>query len=264
MTHAIDRRSLLASSAAAAAALAAPSFALAQGAPGKPPVARVDPVTEDLWGVKVTDPYRWMEAEGPEWKTYAMGEAAYAKQLLDAIPGRDDLFAAINKNSAALVAVGGIQIGGDLIFSQVRPAGADTFKLFVREAVHGQDRLLIDPDANAPAGSHTSLDWWTPSAGQQPRRVRPLAGRITENSTAHIMVTETGAMLPETIDRTPDAGPSWTEDSASFFYNRLQPGVAIDSIRALQGQRLLAAQAGKPIRPPTSRCWPRARARSSR
>ena len=66
MTHAIDRRSLLASSAAATAALAAPNFALAQAAPGKPPVARVDPVTEDLWGVKVTDPYRWMEAEGPE------------------------------------------------------------------------------------------------------------------------------------------------------------------------------------------------------
>jgi len=229
VTHAIDRRSLLASSAAAAAALAAPSFALAQGAPGKPPVARVDPVTEDLWGVKVTDPYRWMEAEGPEWKTYAMGEAAYAKAVLDAIPGRDDLFAAINKNSAALVAVSGIQIGGDLIFSQVRPAGADTFKLFVRKGVHGQDRLLIDPDANAPAGSHTSLDWWTPSPDGS-HVVFGLSPGGSENSTAHIMVTETGAMLPETIDRTPDAGPSWTEDGASFFYNRLQPGVAIDSI----------------------------------
>ena len=44
-------------------------------------------------GTKVTDRYRWMEAEGPEWKTYALAEGAYAKQVLDAIPGRDALAA---------------------------------------------------------------------------------------------------------------------------------------------------------------------------
>jgi len=223
----MDRRTLLASSAALAGALAAPRLAFAAGA-GGPPVAPVRPVTETYFGTTVVDPYRWMEAEGPEWKTYALAEAAYAKSVLGAIPGREALIDAVAHYTSQVVAVSAVQIGGDYIFTQVRPAGANTFKLFVRKGLHGQDRMLLDPDAYAPKGSHASLDWWSCSPDGS-HVVFGTSPGGSENSTARIMITDTGVILPETIDRTENAGPGWTDDGTGFFYNRLQAGVSPDS-----------------------------------
>jgi prolyl oligopeptidase len=227
LAQSIDRRALMASSVALAGTLAAPRLAAAQALAG-PPVAPVRPFTETLWGVPVADPYRWMEAEGPEWKSYALAEGDYARRVLGAIPGRDAILANVQRYTRDLVAVSGVQIGGELIFTQVRPAGADTFKLYVRKGRHGADRMLIDPDAHAPAGSHASLDWWacSPDGSHVVFGVSPGG---SENSVAHIVVTETGALLPEAIDRTENASPSWAPDGSGFFYNRLQPGVALDS-----------------------------------
>jgi prolyl oligopeptidase len=225
----MDRRSLLGSAAAAVGAWAAPRLALAQGAPSGPPAAPVRPVTETLFGTEITDRYRWMEAEGPEWKAYALAQGAYAAQVLGAIPGRDALAAAVSHYTSGVVAVSAVQAGGEHIFTEVRPAGANTSKLYVRKGPHGQDRLLIDPDVYAPAGSHASLDWWacSPDGGHVVFGSSPGG---SEQSIARILVTETGAVLPETIDRTEEANPSWTADGAGFFYNRLQPGVSPDSV----------------------------------
>ncbi len=227
MDQSLDRRALLASSAALTGAMAAPGLARAQAA--GPPVAPVRPMTQALWGVSVTDPYRWMEAEGPEWKSYALAEGAYTRHVLDTIPGREALLAGVERYTRGLVAVSAVQIGGDQIFTQVRPAGADTFKLYVRQGRHGADRLLVDPDAHAPAGSHASLDWWacSPDGNHVVFGVSPGG---SENSVAHIIVTETAALLPESIDRTENASPSWAPDGSGFFYNRLQPGQALDSL----------------------------------
>ncbi len=239
MKLSVDRRGLLSSAAAATGACMLPKWASAQTAPrhaasgqatlGGPPVARVAPVTDTLFGTPVVDRYRWMEAERPEWTAYVQGQGAYAKQVLAAIPGRDALAAAVAGYTGQVVSVSGVQVGGRLIFTEVRPAGANTFKLYVRDGMHGTDRLLIDPDTYAGVGSHASLDWWACS----PDGVHVVFGTSpggSENSTARILVTATGALLPETIDRTDDASPSWTPDGRGFFYNRLQPGVARDSL----------------------------------
>ncbi len=221
MKPSLDRRTLLASSAALAALAAAPGRAFAQAAMAGPPVAPVRPVTETIWGVPVTDPYRWMEEQSAEWKAYALAQGAYAKQVLDAIPGRDALYAAIDKNSGEITVVSGVQVGGPYIFIEKRPPDAETLKLYVREGRDGADRLLIDPDETAAAGSHNSLDWWSvsPDGAHVAYGISPGG---SENSVLHILETATGKRLPETIDRTENASPGWTDDGMGFFYNRLQ------------------------------------------
>ena len=232
----LHRRTLLASTAAAFGMAGAPEWTWAQGyvtpvdivIGSGPPVAPVRPVTETLWGMKVTDRYRWMESEDSEWQSYIRAEGDYTKQVLAKIPGRDKLAADIERYTGEVVVVISVQTGGTKIFTEVRPAGANTSKLFVRDGLTGADKKLIDPDVFAKAGSHASLDWWAAS----PDGAHVLFGSSpggSEKSTARIMVTETGALLPETIDRTDDASPSWAPDGGGFYYNRLQAGVPFDS-----------------------------------
>ena len=221
--NAIDRRRLLAASGAACLAAAAPRLAFADAAP-KPPIASVRPVTETLHGVAVTDPYRWMEdPKDPEWASYLAGQNAYARAVLARIPGRDALDARIGAVSGALAAVGAVQSAGPYVFTQLRPVGANTFKLYVREGLGGQDRLLVDPDAMASASTHYSLDYWSASPdGKLVAYGVSAAG--SEASVLHFLETATGKVLPDALDRAQFGPASWAPDGSGVFINRLKEG----------------------------------------
>ena len=217
----ISRRHLLATAAALGVAARGAAFA---AEPAGPPKASVRPVTETLHGTAITDPYRWMETPtDPEWTPYLTGQNAYARAMLAKIPGRDELARKIGGYTGGVVAVASIQAAGPYIFSETRPAGANTFKLYVREGMHGADRLLIDPDALATAGSHVSLDYFQISPdGRYIAYGTSPAG--SEDSTLRIMETATGAVLPDVIDRAQNGSPSWLPDSSGLFLNRLKAG----------------------------------------
>src|SRR5579872_2557592 len=220
---ALDRRRLLASAAALGAASALPPAAWSQALAG-PPKATVRPVTETLHGVTITDRYRWMETPAdPEWTPYLMGQNAYARAVLAAIPGRDALAEKISAVSGALAAIGQVQTAGPYIFTQLRPVGANTFKLYVREGVGGQDRLLVDPDTLATAGTHYSLDYWSASPdGKLVAYGASAAG--SENSVLRFIETATGVNLPESLDRAQFGPAQWSADGSGVFINRLKAG----------------------------------------
>jgi prolyl oligopeptidase len=219
----LHRRSLLASAGALSAAALAPRLAFADTAI-KPPVASVRRVSDTLHGVTVTDPYRWMEnAKDPEWMPYLMGQNAYARAVLGKIPGREALAAKIGAVSGKVAALSGVQTAGGYIFTEVRPAGANTFKLYVREGVKGEPRLLFDPDALATADTHYSLDYWIASPdGKMVALGSSPAG--SENSVLTFMETATGKSLPEAIDRAQFGGVNWVADGSGVFFNRLKAG----------------------------------------
>ena len=217
----IDRRMLLAS--ATAMGVAAWS-ARAAGQGSGPPVASVRPVTETLFGTQITDRYRWMESpKDPEWMPWLLGQNAYARKVLAAIPGRDEMARKIGAVTGGLTAVAAVQSAGPYLFIELRPPGANTFKLYVREGVQGAPRLLIDPDRRATASTHYSLDYWqaSPDGRYVAYGISP-AG--SENSVLQILETATGADLPDVIDRAQDGSPSWLPDGSGLFLNRLKEG----------------------------------------
>ncbi|MFI4977021.1 MAG: prolyl oligopeptidase family serine peptidase [Caulobacterales bacterium] len=218
----IDRRRLLASAAALGAGAALPHPAAAQAL--KAPVPRLQPVTETLHGVTLTDPYRWMENPAdPDWTPYLMAQNAYARQVLGAIPGRAALEAKIAAASGATAFVTAIQAAGPYVFAQVRPAGANTYKLVVREGLHGAPRTLFDPDTQATAETHYSLDYWVASPdGRYVAYGSSPAG--SENSVLHVLETATGKLLPDTLDRAQFGAPSWLPDGSGLLQNRLKEG----------------------------------------
>ena len=224
----LSRREFLASSTVFTLAAAYPAHAAAAWVQPVdvtighgPPVAPVIPVVENYFGQSVTDRYRWMEAEGPQWQDYVRAQGAYTQAVLAKIPGRDRLAADIAAYTGALAAVMQVQLGGAKIFTERRPAGANTSKLYMRDTLSGTDQLLIDPDATAAAGGHNELDWWQVSPDGA-YVVFGMSSGGSEESTLRVIETVSAALLPETISRTNWASPSWLPDGSGFFYNRLQ------------------------------------------
>ena len=223
----ISRRTLFASTAALAVAAATRAAWAAWVEPVDivvgvgPPVAPVRPVVERYFGQSVTDRYRWMESEDAEWQAYVRAQGAYTAQILGKIPGRDELRTAIARSTGAVAIVVLVQTGGTLIFTELRPAGANTSKLYVRDGLGGTDRLLIDPDATATSGAHNELDWWQASPDGS-HVVFGMSSSGSEESILRVIVSATGALLPEGITRTNWASPSWLPDGSGFYYNRLQ------------------------------------------
>src|SRR6516164_8336403 len=69
---------------AAAAAQAADSLAPV-GVGAAPPPPAVKPVTETLWGVPITDNYRYMEDLTPTTVDWMKAQGAYTRNVMDAI-----------------------------------------------------------------------------------------------------------------------------------------------------------------------------------
>jgi prolyl oligopeptidase len=195
-----------------------------------PPIARIEPVSEIHWGEVIVDPYRWMENPAdPDWLPFMRGQAAYARGVLDAAPGRALLTRRIAALSNEMTGAERMQRAGSRIFYGRRPRDAETPRLFVRHEQRGAERLLIDPARMGQGGQHASLDWWVASpSGRWVCYGLSLAG--SEDSVMHFIDVDSMQVLPERIDRTQYANPSWLPDESGTFYNRRAEGIARSSI----------------------------------
>src|SRR5689334_2818342 len=73
--------------------ICAASMAIAGDAPpAGPPKAEVRPVTEDYFGTRITDPYRYFEnISDPQVQSWIKAQADYTHRTLQSLPGRDRL-----------------------------------------------------------------------------------------------------------------------------------------------------------------------------
>lgn len=230
-----------AATAPAAPPAAATTRSTAMGRLAGPPVARLSPVTESFFGTPVTDPYRWMEdAKDPGFEPFMRGQDAWARQVLGGIPGRAGLARRVAQLSGGVAVASSVQTAGDLLFYQVRPAGANTFQLAVRQGADGRERILLDPSRlKGEGGVHVSLDWWSASPDGR-HVVYGLSPAGSEDSVLHIMEVASQRLLPERIAGTQYAAPSWLPDGSGFFYSRVADLAAKGSTRYyLNGPRLL-------------------------
>ena len=146
------------------------------------------------------DPYYWMEAGGPVFSDWLSAEAAYTRQQIDAVPGREALLAQIQSLDAGEMYVGTVLLAGrEWIFSELRPTDP-TAKVYRRAVADGTEHVLIDPTQFDVGGQIAHVDYWNVSPD-----ARHIAYGISlggsEIGTMRIRSLETGADLPEHIDR---------------------------------------------------------------
>jgi prolyl oligopeptidase len=189
------------------------------------PVAPVRPVTETLYGVSVTDQYRYMEnLKDPAVAQWFKDEDTYTRSVLERIPGRDALLADIKKYDRATSAqvFNVSELPGDIYFYQKELAQESVAKLFVRHGLDGEETLLLDPEKfEKKGGPQWAISYYSPSFDGRYVAVGVAAGG-SENTFIHVIELANGQETGEAIDRARFGGVSWRADNHSFFYNRLQ------------------------------------------
>jgi prolyl oligopeptidase len=189
----------------------------------KLPNTPVRNVTEDYFGTKVTDPYRWLEnTSDAEVVAWMKAQNDYTREALARIPGRDKLLDRIRSLDNAGPVVSSLQVWGGHYFYLKAEPGSDNRRLYVRDTVSAPERLLVDPEKlTAADGKHFSIDYFQPSLDGKYLAYGISPGG-SEESVLHVLETATGAPLSDVIDRAQFGSPSWLSDGKSFFFTRTQ------------------------------------------
>lgn len=195
----------------------------------KLPPTPVREVSDDYFGTKVTDPYRWLEnTSDPEVVSWMKSQNDYTREQLAKIPGRDKLLERIRSLDNAGAVVSSLQIWGGHYFYLKTEPGSDNRKLYVRETVSAPERLLVDPEKlKTSDGKHFSIDYFQPSLDGKYVAYGISPGG-SEDSVIHILETASGKGLTDVIDRAQFGQPTWLPGNKSFFFTRTQKLSASD------------------------------------
>ncbi|WP_369133660.1 prolyl oligopeptidase family protein [Modestobacter sp. I12A-02662] len=185
-----------------------------------PDAPRLD-LVEQLSGLRVADPYRWLEdAEDPRTQAWAAAQDELAAGLLAGLPGRPAFAARLDQ----LVRSGAVGVPvwrAGRAFSTRRDPGQEHAVLRVTEP-DGSVRVLVDPMALDPAGT-TTLDAWSPS-WEGDRLAYQLSVGGDEESQLYVLDVATGEVLEGPIDRCRYSPVAWLPGGEELFHvRRLAP-----------------------------------------
>ncbi len=183
-----------------------------------PQTKRVD-VVEEQFGVKVADPYRWLEDDvrvNPAVAGWVKSQNAVTDTYLETLPGKDVL-AARMKKLFDYERFGLPEKAGGYYFFTKNDGLQNQSVLYVRKGLGGKDRVLIDPNSWAKDGA-TALDSWVPS-----KNGTLLAYAIQDGGsdwrTIRVIDTTTGAVLDDEIKWAKFTNISWLGNEG-FLYSR--------------------------------------------
>ena len=188
------------------------------------PKTRTVEAFDTYFGIRVADPYRWLEdGKSPEVASWLSEEDQLARGYLHALPGR----ATLEKRYRDLLYIDTVSApsrAGDRYFYMKRKASDEKAILYWRSALDPQapEHVLIDPNRfistdNAALGeSSATLDGRLLAYTLKPNNA--------DEATLYVKDVESGKDLPgEVIEGAKYADPSWLPDGSGFIYTWLPP-----------------------------------------
>lgn len=210
-----------------------------------PETRRVDQVDEQF-GVKVADPYRWLENDvrtDPEVAKWVAEQNAVTDAYLATLPGRD-IFAARLKQLLDYERFGlPVKKGGRYFYR--RNAGLQNQSvLYVRDTLDGEGRVLIDPNGWAKDGA-TALAEWSPSEDGGKLAYAVQDGG-TDWRTIKVLDVATGA-ISDSVEWVKFSGLAWAKDGSGFYYSRFAAPTDGTKFQALnENQQVFFHKLGTP------------------
>ncbi len=184
------------------------------------------PVTDEYWGEKVTEEYRWLEnADDPEVKKWTDEQNALTRSILDASPNRPLINAELKRlylqQSSAFFSL--IGRPGVLFAMKDQPPKQQSFLVTLGSVMDtGSARVIVDPNVVDPSG-RTTINWYVPSVDGKLVAVC-MSSMGSELGTVFVYDVASGKRLSDSVPRVngPTAGGSlaWIADGSGFHYTR--------------------------------------------
>jgi prolyl oligopeptidase len=202
-----------------AARAVAPAVALQSPAPSRleyPATRRAD-AGDTLHGIRVPDPYRWLEDEkSPEVQAWMDAQDKFARAYLRGLPGRD----AIARRLSELLyvdALGAPRHRGSRYFYSRRLATKEKAIVYVKEGRLGRERVLLDPNSWTADGSDALGGWWPSWDG------KTVAYTVHHNNSDEAVlylldVASGKRSATDVIEGAKYAAASWTSKGDGFYY----------------------------------------------
>ncbi len=186
-----------------------------------PQTRRVDHV-DTYFGVKVPDPYRWLEADVRHDKAVAAWVAAENKvtaRYLQSIPERETIRRRLTELWNFPHYGGAFKAGGRYYLLKNNGLQNQSV-LYVMDTPEAQPRPLIDPNTWSADGTIALGGLAFTQDGRYLAYSRAEAG--SDWQIWHVMEIASGKILPDRLRWTKSGQAAWTNDDKGFFYSRYE------------------------------------------
>ena len=181
-----------------------------------PPAVETHPVTDDYFGTKIVDPYRWLEdAHSADTRDFIEAENAYTARYFKQARIRPDVVSDLDALEHVSRWSTPIERNGALYFMK-RIAGEDQSSIYIRRTYTDKDVRLIDP-AQLSRDPNTSVTLSAVSRDGQLIAYGVRSGGADE-TTLHIFSLKTGKSLEDELPAALYRSVVFTPDNSGIYY----------------------------------------------
>lgn len=174
-------------------------------------------IGDTLWGTVYKDNYRWLEdMKDPKVIDWFKQQAELSDSVMNAIPGRDELISEWRKLEQLQPAeyYPPIEANGRFFFQKSNPNDIVS-KVYYRDSLNGEDKLLFDPVTLIP-GKTFSIESIKPSYDGKLLLIS-YAEQGAEIYTLRVLDVDAKKFLPDVIPASAYVS-DWSYDNTSFLY----------------------------------------------
>ncbi|HVJ46123.1 MAG TPA: prolyl oligopeptidase family serine peptidase [Luteolibacter sp.] len=209
------------------------------------PDTRKDNVTDTYHGVKVDDPYRWLEDDNsPETKAWVTSQNEVTEKYLASIPSRSEIRERLKKlwNYERF---GLPQEEGGKWFYSMNSGLQDQAVLYTSDSLDGERRVLIDPNAFSKDGTVALSQHEVSEDGKL--IAYATSGGGSDWNEIRVREVATGKDLTDHLRWVKFSGISWAKDGSGFYYSRYPAapeGAALTQVN--ENQKIYFHRLGEP------------------
>ena len=184
-----------------------------------PPATRRGDVQENLYGVAVSDPYRWLEdQQSPETRAWITSQNEYTHKLLDNWPGRERLEGRITELKKVEHISSPIERSGHFFYRK-RAADQEQFVIYMRKGDAGKEEVLIDP--NPMSADHSTNVEIMDASKDGTLLAYGIRSGGKDETELHLLDVATKHELPDVLPARVYFDVSFLPDRSGFYYSTM-------------------------------------------
>ena len=185
-----------------------------------PPPTEVKPVTEDIHGTTITDPYRWLEdAQSAATREWIAAQMKYTEDYLAQVKIRPEIVKQLNQLMRVETYSIPQEAEGRYFFTKRLPEENQS-SIYVRKGLTGTDERLIDA-TKLSTDQNTNVSIADVSKDGSLLLYEVREGGADEGS-IHILDVNSGKEYPDVLPRARYLGISLTPDKKGIYYSKFE------------------------------------------